>query len=56
MALLQEVLANLCQKAGLTPSQVDLSLVTGTIEGFVVSNRASEGCPERGFYGNDEIL
>jgi hypothetical protein len=41
MALLQEVLANLCQKAGLAPSQVDLSLVTGTIEGFVVSNRAS---------------
>ncbi|MFN5589560.1 MAG: phage tail protein, partial [Holosporales bacterium] len=41
MSLLSEVLANLCQKAGLAPSQVDLSLVTGTIEGFVVSNRAS---------------
>jgi len=41
MSLLSEVLANLCQKAGLAPSQVDLSLVTGTVEGFVVSNRAS---------------
>ena len=41
MSLLSEVLANLCQKAGLALSQVDLSLVTGTVEGFVVSNRAS---------------
>jgi hypothetical protein len=41
MALLQEVLVNLCQKAGLALSQVDVSLVTGTVEGFVVSNRAS---------------
>ena len=41
MALLQEVLANLCQKAGLALSQVDVSQVTGTVEGFVVSNRAS---------------
>jgi hypothetical protein len=41
MALLSNVIVDICQRAGYDPSEIDVSLITGTVDGFVLSNRST---------------
>lgn len=41
MALLANVVLDICQRAGYSVGEIDVSLLTGTVDGFVLSNRSS---------------
>ena len=41
MALLSNVVLDICQRAGYQTSEIDVSLLSGTVDGFVLSNRSS---------------
>jgi hypothetical protein len=41
VASLQNVILDICQRAGYQVSEIDVSLLSGTVDGFVLSNRSS---------------
>jgi hypothetical protein len=41
MASLTNVVLDICQRAGYQTSEIDVSLLSGTVDGFVLSNRSS---------------
>jgi len=41
MALLSNVIIDICQRAGYDISEIDVTQITGTVDGFVLSNRST---------------
>lgn len=41
MALLANVILDICQRAGYDVSEIDVTAISGTVDGFVLSNRSS---------------